>query len=66
MKLSWLDIVFLWIAGIWAVLVLSEAPIVYNLGFARNLSSTSNTIKSLFGGWIPCALVWLSIRFCKN
>jgi len=66
MKLSRLDIVFLCIAGIWAVLVFAEAPIVYNLRFARNLSSTSNIIKALFGGWIPCALVWLLIRFCKR
>ncbi len=57
------EIVLLWLAGLWALLVLWEAPIVQTVGFLRHTPYASESAKAIFAGWIPLALLALTLRF---
>lgn len=63
---SVLDIVFLWIAGIWAVLVLTDAEIAMQFFGRYFLRDGWRLLQAILAGWIPLALFWFTIRWARK
>jgi len=56
--ISRFEIVLLWIAGVWAVLVFAESDILRGLEFRQSY-------RGVFAGWIPLALIAITRRFWR-